>query len=101
MSRDTHSGLQCPHCLTPLALVHAPGSPAPVADPPAPILVREEWVPPPVAEVLAVYAGRSKDTKTAMRGAAKVRASLDRARLAAAQRRNSQKAARRGTIKSA
>ncbi|MQY04884.1 hypothetical protein [Actinomadura macrotermitis] len=106
MSRETHSGLQCPHCRTHLALVPAPGSPDPAAPPPAgivippPILVREEYTPPPVAEVLAVYAGRSVDSTTAARGAARVRESMNRARNAATQRRSAQKAARR-TSKSA
>ncbi|MDL4773197.1 hypothetical protein [Actinomadura xylanilytica] len=65
------------------------------------MILREEWTPPPVAEVLAVYAGRSKDTATAMRGAARVRDSLDRARLAANQRRTAQNAAKRSTQRSA
>ncbi|TDC95728.1 hypothetical protein E1285_06580 [Actinomadura sp. 7K507] len=59
-----------------------------------PVVLKEEWQPPPVAEVLAVYAGRAKDTVTAARGAAKVRESLNRARASAAQRRAAQKTAR-------
>ncbi|TDD79896.1 hypothetical protein E1293_22195 [Actinomadura darangshiensis] len=65
-----------------------------------PIAAKEEWQPPPVAEVLAVYAGRAKDSVTATRGAAKVRESMNRARAAAAQRRAAQKTAR-STPKSA
>ncbi|MFC6880449.1 MULTISPECIES: hypothetical protein [Actinomadura] len=120
MSRDSIRGLRCPHCQTHLALVPVP-SPAdaesasarlpeipatphaaghaeafPVNPSPSMIL-REEWTPPPVREVLAVYAGRSTDTATALRGAARVRESLNRARLAATQRRNAQKAAKRTT----
>ncbi|MGI5205247.1 hypothetical protein ACQEU6_27160 [Spirillospora sp. CA-108201] len=60
-----------------------------------PIVPKEEWQPPPVGEVLAVYAGRAKDTVTAARGAAKVRESLNRAKAAAAGRRAAQKTARR------
>jgi hypothetical protein len=100
MSRDTHPGVQCPHCQSHLALVPATGDPvsgnsaaAPI--PVLPIVAKEEWQPPPVAEVLAVYAGRAKDTVTAARGAAKVRESLNRAKAAAAQRRAAQKTARR------
>lgn len=118
MSRDTHPGVQCPHCQSHLALVPvvgntvpgntAPGNtvpgnsapPVPVAVPVLPIAAKEEWQPPPVAEVLAVYAGRAKDTVTATRGAAKVRESLNRAKAAAAQRKAAQKTARR-TPKSA
>ncbi|TYB49569.1 hypothetical protein [Actinomadura chibensis] len=105
MSRDTHPGVQCPHCQSHLALVPVPGNPASgnSAVPPIPVLPitpKEEWQPPPVAEVLAVYAGRVKDSATASRGAAKVRESLNRARAAAAQRRAAQKTARR-TPKSA
>ncbi|GAA3953947.1 hypothetical protein GCM10023085_40600 [Actinomadura viridis] len=98
MSRDSHSGLQCPHCRTHLALVPAPGTPtsptppAVAADPP--ILVREEWSPPPVGEVLAEYAHRTKDTATALRGAARVRESLNKARQAAARKRLEQRSAR-------
>ncbi|WP_067797847.1 hypothetical protein [Actinomadura formosensis] len=104
MSRDTHPGVQCPHCQSHLALVPVTGntvpgnSAAPV--PVLPITAKEEWQPPPVAEVLAVYAGRAKDTLTAARGAAKVRESLGRAKAAAAQRRAAQNTARR-TPKSA
>ena len=68
MSRDTHSGLRCPHCQTALALVPAAENPA------ASVLsvpVRDE-TPPPVHEVLAVYAGRTRDAAVAMRGAARV-----------------------------
>ncbi|MFA1548983.1 hypothetical protein [Actinomadura chokoriensis] len=72
--------------------------PAPVSV--LPIVAKEEWQPPPVAEVLAVYAGRAKDTVTATRGAAKVRESLNRAKAVAAQRRAAQNTARR-TPKSA
>ncbi|MFB4305323.1 hypothetical protein [Actinomadura sp. GTD37] len=122
MSRDTHPGVQCPHCQSHLALVPVPGNtvPAktgsgntvpgntlpgnsatvPASAPLLPIVVKEEWQPPPVAEVLAVYAGRAKDTVTAARGAAKVRESLNRAKAASAQRRNAQRSARR-TPKSA
>ncbi|WP_254715664.1 hypothetical protein [Actinomadura sp. NAK00032] len=82
-----------------------PGNPAPgksatvpaaipATVPALPIVAKEEWQPPPVAEVLAVYAGRAKDTKTATRGAAKVRESLNRAKAAAAQRRTAQRTAR-------
>ncbi|GAA4238367.1 hypothetical protein GCM10022254_54020 [Actinomadura meridiana] len=100
MSRDTHPGVQCPHCQSHLALVPVPGNSAaaPVPVPPAPL--KEEWQPPPVADVLAVYAGRVKDAATATRGAAKVRESMGRAKAAAAQRRTAQKSARR-TPKSA
>ncbi|WP_346041797.1 hypothetical protein [Actinomadura chokoriensis] len=72
----------------------------PASVPVVPIVAKEEWQPPPVAEVLAVYAGRAKDTVTATRGAAKVRESLNRAKAAAAQRKAAQKTARR-TPKSA
>ena len=109
MSRDTHPGVQCPHCQSHLALVPVTGNPvignsvpaksaavpAPPQSPPlVPIAVKEEWQPPPVAEVLAVYAGRAKDTVTATRGAAKDRESLNRAKAAAAQRRTAQRTAR-------
>ncbi|WP_165970735.1 hypothetical protein [Actinomadura sp. 6K520] len=94
MSRDTHPGAQCPHCQSHLALVPVPGNSAATAVPLLPVVQKEEWQPPPVAEVLAVYAGRAKDTVTAARGAAKVRESLNRARANAAQRRAAQKAAR-------
>ncbi|GAA2397728.1 hypothetical protein GCM10010191_00490 [Actinomadura vinacea] len=98
MSRDSHSGLQCPHCRTHLALVAAPDSPAAPSRPAVPVdppvLVREEWTPPPVAEVLAQYAHLSKDTATASRGAARVRDSFNRARQAAARKRTQQRAAR-------
>ncbi|CNE45928.1 Uncharacterised protein [Mycobacterium tuberculosis] len=108
MSRDTHPGVQCPHCQSHLALVPVPGNavpgnsavPVPASVPVLSIAAKEEWQPPPVAEVLAVYAGRAKDTVTATRGAAKVRESLNRAKAAAAQRRAAQKTARR-TPKSA
>ncbi|KAB2373644.1 hypothetical protein [Actinomadura montaniterrae] len=116
MSRDSHPGVQCPHCHSHLALVPVPGNTAPAAvpsPPPAPqpapvpspasvppVAAKEEWQPPPVAEVLAAYAGRVKDSATAMRGAARVRDSLNRARTAAAQRRAAQRTARR-TPKSA
>ncbi|WP_067452195.1 hypothetical protein [Actinomadura macra] len=108
MSRDTHPGVQCPHCQSHLALVPVPPSAVPAnaapAGAPGPtppvVLLKEEWSPPPVAEVLAVYAGRVKDTATAMRGAARVRESLNRAKSAAAQRKAAQKAARQ-TPKSA
>ncbi|MFB4300215.1 hypothetical protein [Actinomadura sp. NTSP31] len=112
MSRDTHPGVQCPHCHSHLALVPVPGNTAPAAVPAAvpttgpavppvpPVTAKEEWQPPPVEEVLAAYAGRVKDTTTAMRGAARVRDSLNRARNAAAQRRAVQRTARR-TPKSA
>ena len=49
-----------------------------------------------VLAVLAVYAGRTRDGKTAARGAAKVRASLDRARQKETTRRAAQSAARQG-----
>jgi hypothetical protein len=94
MSRDSHSGLQCPHCRTHLVLVPAPGEPVAPGDPP-PVLVREEWTPPPVGEVLAQYAHLAIDEATARRGAAKVRDSFNKARQAAAQKRAEQKAARR------
>ncbi|MBT2206672.1 MULTISPECIES: hypothetical protein [Actinomadura] len=109
MSRDTHPGVRCPHCQSHLALVPVPlptasttptvlpANPLPAGAPaPAPhaAAIKEEWSPPPVAEVLAVYAGRVKDTATAMRGAARVRESLNRARSVAAQRKAAQKAAR-------
>ncbi|MFI0482702.1 hypothetical protein [Actinomadura sp. 9N215] len=100
MSRDTHPGVQCPHCQSHLALVPVPGNSAAAPVPVLPPVLKEEWQPPPVAEVLAVYAGRAKDSATASRGAAKVRDSLNRARAAAAQRRAAQKTARR-TPKSA
>ena len=100
MSRDTHPGVQCPHCQSHLALVPVPGNSAAAPVPVPPAAPKEEWQPPPVAEVLAVYAGRAKDTATATRGAAKVRENLNRARAAAAQRRAAQKASRR-TPKSA
>jgi hypothetical protein len=110
MSRDTHPGVQCPHCQSHLALVPVPGNTVPgntvpgnTVVPPipaVPIVAKEEWQPPPVAEVLAVYAGRAKDTVTATRGAAKVRESLNRAKAAGAQRRAAQRTARR-TPKSA
>ncbi|TDD30184.1 hypothetical protein E1287_29825 [Actinomadura sp. KC06] len=77
-----------------------PANTAAAPVPALPLVLKEEWQPPPVAEVLAVYAGRAKDTATATRGAAKVRESLNRARAAAAQRRAAQKTARR-TPKSA
>lgn len=99
MSRDTHPGAQCPHCQSHLALVPVPGNSA-TTIPVLPVVLKEEWQPPPVAEVLAVYAGRAKDTATAARGAAKVRESLNRARANAAQRRAAQTTARR-TPKSA
>ncbi|WP_018654515.1 hypothetical protein [Actinomadura flavalba] len=57
-------------------------------------VAREEFTPPPVAEVLAVYADRKVDRTTAARGAAKVRESLVSARDAAVRRRAEQKAAR-------
>ncbi|KAB2348427.1 hypothetical protein F8566_16710 [Actinomadura rudentiformis] len=96
MSRDSHPGLRCPHCQTALTLVPAAGSQTTTVPSPTPFaLIREEASPPPIAEVLAPYAGRVKDTTTALRGAAKVRASLDRARQAGSQRRTTQKAARR------
>ncbi|RKS79730.1 hypothetical protein BZB76_1208 [Actinomadura pelletieri DSM 43383] len=100
MSRDTHPGVQCPHCQSHLALVPVPTNSTTAPVPLLPITPKEEWQPPPVADVLAVYAGRVKDTATATRGAAKVRESLNRARAAAAQRRAAQKTARR-TPKSA
>jgi hypothetical protein len=104
MSRDSHPGVQCPHCQSHLALVPEPGNTTPAALPVPPVppaaATKEEWQPPPVSEVLAVYAGRVKDTTTAMRGAARVRDSLNRARSSAAQRRAAQKTARR-TPKSA
>ena len=100
MSREAQPGVQCPHCQSHLALVPAPGDSSAAIAPVLPAVPKEEWQPPPVAEVLAVYAGRVKDTATARRGAAKVRESLNRARANAAQRRAAQKAARR-TPKSA
>ncbi|MFS2292539.1 MAG: hypothetical protein FWJ90_07500 [Actinomadura sp.] len=100
MSRDTHVGAQCPHCQSHLALVPVPGNSAVTPLPAVPAAPKEEWQPPPVAEVLAVYAGRALDSATAARGAAKVRESLNRARANAAQRRAVQRAARR-TPKSA
>ncbi len=98
--------MQCPHCRSHLALVPATGNSdpsaaaAPPALPPVPQILpvapaREEWSPPPVAEVLAVYAGRTKDTATAKRGAARVRESMNRAKTAAAQRAAVRKAVRR------
>jgi hypothetical protein len=57
--------------------------------------VREDWTPPPVGEVLAEYAGRSLDSATASRGAARVRDSFNRARQAAAKKRVEQRAAQR------
>lgn len=102
MSRDTQPGLQCPHCQSHLALVPATGNSDPstsAAPPVLPLLplvpAREEWTPPPVAEVLAVYAGRTKDSATAKRGAARVRESMNRAKAAAAQRTAVRNAARR------
>lgn len=100
MSRDIHVGAQCPRCQSHLALVSVPGNPAVSPLPAVPAAPKEEWQPPPVAEVLAVYAGRTIDGVTAARGAAKVRESLNRARANAAQRRAAQRAARR-TPKSA
>lgn len=100
MSRDTHPGVQCPHCQSHLALVPVSGNSAAAPTPVPPIAPKEEWQPPPVADVLAVYAGRAKDTATAARGAARVRESLNRARAAATQRRAAQRTARR-TPKSA
>ena len=76
MSTEAHSAVRCPHCRTPLTLSTADGKS--VAQP-----VREEWSPPPVKEVLAVYGDRVKDASVAARGAA-------RARRAAAQRRAAQ-----------
>jgi hypothetical protein len=88
MSKDTQSALRCPHCRTQLVLATAAGN--------SPVLaLREESPPPPVWEVLADYAGRAVDAPTAQRGAAKVRDSLTRARVAAAERRALQTAARR------
>ncbi|WP_254715964.1 hypothetical protein [Actinomadura sp. WMMB 499] len=99
MSRDTHPGAQCPHCRSHLALVPVPANTDTGLALPThsllPVVPKEEWQPPPVSEVLAVYAGRVRDTATATAGAAKVRESLNRARSAAAQRRAAQKAARR------
>ncbi|WP_165495084.1 hypothetical protein [Actinomadura roseirufa] len=100
MSRDTHTGVQCPRCQSHLALVHVPANAAAAGPPPPAVPAKEEWTPPPVAEVLAVYADRVKDSATAMRGAARVRESLNRARAAAAQRRTAQRTARQ-TPKSA
>ncbi|GAA4136323.1 hypothetical protein GCM10022416_19950 [Actinomadura keratinilytica] len=97
MSRDHHSGLRCPQCQTALALVPATGNPAVPALSP---VVRDEQ-PPPVHEVLAVYANRTRDTATALRGAARVRDSFNRARRAAAQRRAAQRAARQRPARSA
>ncbi|GLW66109.1 hypothetical protein Arub01_43530 [Actinomadura rubrobrunea] len=97
MSRDTHSGLRCPHCQTALALVPAADNPA------ASVLsvpIRDE-TPPPVHEVLAVYAGRTRDAAVAMRGAARVRESFNRARRAAARRRAAQRAAQQRPVRSA
>ncbi|RMI47373.1 hypothetical protein EBO15_02320 [Actinomadura harenae] len=116
MSRETHQGLRCPHCETPLTLVtapthdHSPATPDAFPPPPPapapttigtglPLRVRDES-PPPVAEVLAEYAGRSKDPLINARGMARVRESLERGRSAAAQRRLAQRTARR-TIRSA
>jgi len=103
MSRDNHSGLRCPHCQAALTLVPAAATgPAPAPVSPVPpispvsLVLREDQSPPPVAEVLAVYAGRTRDGKTAARGAAKVRASLDRARQKETTRRAAQSAARQG-----
>ncbi|MFD0905086.1 hypothetical protein [Actinomadura sediminis] len=95
MSRDTHPGAQCPHCRSHLALV--PLSANGTTGPALPVVLKEEWQPPPVSEVLAVYAGRAVDTATAARGAARVRESLNRARAVAAQRRAAQKTARHRT----
>ncbi|ACY95636.1 MULTISPECIES: hypothetical protein [Thermomonospora] len=83
MSTEAHSAVRCPHCRTPLTLSTADGKS--VAQP-----VREEWSPPPVKEVLAVYGDRVKDASVAARGAARVRESMARARRAAAQRRAAQ-----------
>jgi hypothetical protein len=88
MSKDTQSALRCPHCRTALVLAPAAGNSAILA-------MREEPSPPPVWEVLADYAGRAVDAPTALRGAAKVRDSLTRARAAAAERRALQLAAQR------
>jgi hypothetical protein len=101
MSRDNHSGLRCPHCQTALALVPATPTATSTAGPApvpvgVPLVLREEQSPPPVAEVLAVYAGRTRDGKTAARGAAKARASLNRARQNETSRRATQRAARQG-----
>ncbi|WP_245679654.1 hypothetical protein [Actinomadura hibisca] len=83
-----------PAAPTPPALT----TPAPAPTPTTPgVTPREEWSPPsppPVSEVLAAYAGRSVDSATALRGAARVRDSLNRARSAATQQRTAQKAAR-------
>ncbi|MFI6515127.1 hypothetical protein ACIBF1_06135 [Spirillospora sp. NPDC050679] len=71
--------------------------PEPALTPPPAVAPREEWSPPsppPVSEVLAAYANRSVDSATALRGAARVRDSLNRARSAATQKRTAQKAAR-------
>ncbi|MEU5876092.1 hypothetical protein [Spirillospora sp. NPDC047279] len=96
MSRDSQQGLRCPHCHTALTLVPAAGGHATSVPAMPPLaLVREEASPPPVGEVLAVYAGRVKDSSTASRGAARVRASLARARQSETQRRTAQQAARR------
>lgn len=92
--------MQCPHCQSHLALVPVPANASATGPAPPVVLLKEEWTPPPVAEVLAVYAGRVKDSTTAMRGAARVRESLNRARAVSAQRKAAQKAARR-TPKSA
>lgn len=115
MSRETHNGLRCPHCETPLTLVAAPDhdhspatpgafptpTPTPTETAPPttigigpPLRVRDES-PPPVSEVLAEYAGRPKDPLINARGMARVRESLERGRSAAAQRRLAQRTARR------
>src|SRR4051794_7104113 len=96
MSKDTQSALCCPHCRAALVLVPATGNPAGNSTGNSAILaIREESSPPPVWEVLAAYAGRAVDAPTALRGAAKVRDSLARARVAAAERRARQAAAQR------
>ncbi|WP_019632094.1 hypothetical protein [Actinomadura atramentaria] len=107
MSTETHSGAECPRCHAHLALVIVPAErvaegipPSAPARPLIPVAAvvpqpREEYTPPPVAEVLAVYAGRKIDGATAARGAAQVRESLNAARAAVAQRRATRRAVRR------
>lgn len=111
MSRETQPRLQCPNCNVHLALVQVPAVPtAPGGStsampththhdpqpptPQVPPIPSSPPSPPPVSEVLAEYAGRRVNPNTAMRGAARVRASLNRAQ-STPQRRAAQQAARR------
>nr|WP_235828009.1 hypothetical protein [Actinomadura rubteroloni] len=101
---ETHSAAECPQCHAHLALVLTPATRIAEGIPPSlPAAVpaaaveprRDEYTPPPVAEVLAAYAGRKIDGATAARGAAQVRESLNAARAAVAQRRATRRAVRR------